>query len=70
LATHTLIAGGLADKEIAVRLGVSVRTAEFHVERIRTKLGFTSRAQIAAWAVRHEREPYDGRTAVQLSGVL
>lgn len=28
---------------------ISQRTAECHVERILTKLGFTSRAQVAAW---------------------
>ena len=44
-----LVADGLTDKQIATRLGLSRRTAESHVERIRTKLGFTSRAQIAKW---------------------
>jgi len=29
---------------------ISQRTAENHVEHILTKLGFTSRAQVAAWA--------------------
>ena len=28
---------------------ISQRTAENHVEHILTKLGFTSRAQVAAW---------------------
>jgi DNA-binding NarL/FixJ family response regulator len=28
-----------------------VRTAETHVEHILTKLGFSFRAQVAAWAV-------------------
>lgn len=47
----TLVADGLSNKDIASRLGVSERTAEGHVERIRAKLGFGSRAQIAAWHV-------------------
>jgi hypothetical protein len=37
------------NKEIAAELVISRRTAEGHVERILTKLGFTSRAQVAAW---------------------
>ncbi|MCU1656271.1 MAG: LuxR family transcriptional regulator fused with ATPase domain [Pseudonocardiales bacterium] len=44
-----LVAEGLSNKEIAASLTIARRTAEGHVERILTKLGFTSRAQIAAW---------------------
>lgn len=44
-----LVAEGLTNREIATRLFISERTAESHVERIRGKLGFHSRAQIAAW---------------------
>ncbi|WP_280188716.1 MULTISPECIES: protein kinase domain-containing protein [Nocardia] len=44
-----LIALGLTNKAIAARLVISQRTAGGHVEHILTKLGFTSRAQIAAW---------------------
>ncbi|WP_327099004.1 protein kinase [Nocardia vinacea] len=46
-----LIAQGLSNKQIAAKLVVSQRTAEGHVEHILAKLGFTSRAQIAAWVV-------------------
>jgi predicted ATPase/DNA-binding CsgD family transcriptional regulator len=46
-----LVAQGLSNKEIAAKLVISQRTAETHVEHILIKLGFTSRAQIAAWAV-------------------
>lgn len=49
-----LVAQGLSNKEIAARLVISQRTAEGHVEHILTKLGFTSRAQIARWATRSE----------------
>ena len=45
-----LIAEGRSNKEIAAQLVISQRTAENHVEHILTKLGFTSRAQVAAWA--------------------
>ncbi len=44
-----LIARGLTDREIADRLVISPRTAESHVEQILTRLGFRSRAEIAAW---------------------
>jgi DNA-binding CsgD family transcriptional regulator len=46
-----LIAQGKTSREIAELLVVSERTAEVHVSNILAKLGFTSRAQIAAWAV-------------------
>jgi predicted ATPase/DNA-binding CsgD family transcriptional regulator len=44
-----LVAQGLSNKQIAATLVVSLRTAEGHVERILTKLGFRTRAQIASW---------------------
>lgn len=44
-----LVADGLGNKEIATRLVISQRTAETHVEHILSKLGFTSRTQIASW---------------------
>ncbi|MFC9358531.1 protein kinase [Rhodococcus sp. NPDC057014] len=46
-----LIAEGMTNKAIAARLVISVRTAQGHVEHILTKLGFNSRAQVAAWVV-------------------
>ena len=46
-----LIGRGLTNSEIAGRLVVSERTVESHTGHIRDKLGFTSRAQLAAWAV-------------------
>ncbi|PSR70238.1 protein kinase [Nocardia sp. MDA0666] len=48
-----LVAEGLTNRAIAARLVISQRTAEGHVEHILTKLGFTSRSQIAAWASGH-----------------
>ena len=46
-----LVGEGLSNPEIAKRLVISVRTAQGHVENILRKLGFTSRAMIAAWVV-------------------
>lgn len=49
LEVASLVAEGLTNQEIAQRLQVAHRTAETHVENIRQKLGFRSRAQIATW---------------------
>jgi DNA-binding CsgD family transcriptional regulator len=49
-----LLGEGLSNRAIAARLFVSDRTAETHVQHILNKLGFTSRAQVAAWALREE----------------
>ncbi|MFF0457770.1 protein kinase [Nocardia africana] len=54
-----LVAEGLTNKEIATRLVISQRTAQGHVEHILSKLGFTRRAQIAAWAGEHPRDKLD-----------
>jgi predicted ATPase/DNA-binding CsgD family transcriptional regulator len=43
------VSQGLSNREIARSLVISERTAEGHVQHILVKLGFTSRAQIAAW---------------------
>ena len=40
---------GMSNREIAEELVLSVRTVDTHVQRIFGKLGFSSRAQIAAW---------------------
>jgi DNA-binding CsgD family transcriptional regulator len=44
-----LVAEGLGNRDIAERLYLSKRTVDSHVEHIFTKLGFSSRAQLAAW---------------------
>lgn len=44
-----LVSRGCTNREIATRLGIDERSAEGHVERIRLRLGFRSRSQIAAW---------------------
>jgi len=45
-----LVGQGLTNKQIAQNLYVSERTAENHVQHILTKLGFSNRSQVAAWA--------------------
>lgn len=44
-----LIAEGLSNKQIGTRLFISERTVATHVGSILNKLGFNSRAQVAAW---------------------
>ncbi|MFD7499081.1 ATP-binding protein [Streptomyces sp. NPDC059832] len=51
-----LVADGLTNKDIAVRLTIAQRTAENHVERILTKLGLTSRTQLAVWTYERRNE--------------
>ncbi|MEP7089444.1 MAG: alpha/beta fold hydrolase [Nocardioidaceae bacterium] len=46
-----LVADGLTNRQLAERLGITERSAESHLERIRLRLGFRSRAQVAAWHV-------------------
>jgi DNA-binding NarL/FixJ family response regulator len=46
-----LVAQGKSNRVLAEELVVSERTIAKHVENILSKLGFSSRAQIAAWAV-------------------
>jgi DNA-binding CsgD family transcriptional regulator len=46
-----LIAQGKSNREIAGVLVVSERTVETHISSILSKLGFTSRTQIATWAI-------------------
>jgi predicted ATPase/DNA-binding CsgD family transcriptional regulator len=50
-----LVAEGLTNREIAERLVMAPRTAEGHVAHILGKLGFTSRAQLAAWTAAQPR---------------
>jgi non-specific serine/threonine protein kinase len=46
------VAQGRSNREIAAALVLSERTVETHVTNILNKLGYDSRTQIAAWAVR------------------
>ncbi|HAM53953.1 MAG TPA: DNA-binding response regulator, partial [Candidatus Rokubacteria bacterium] len=46
-----LIAEGLSYKEMAERLGISVKTVETYRERIKEKLNLGSRAEIVRYAL-------------------
>ena len=49
LEVARLVASGMTSRGIAERLFLSERTVESHLEHILTKLGFSSRAQVAGW---------------------
>ena len=48
-----LVSQGCTNREIGARLGINERSAEGHVERIRTRLGVRTRTQVAAWFIAH-----------------
>ncbi|MGK2966711.1 MAG: helix-turn-helix transcriptional regulator [Tepidiformaceae bacterium] len=48
-----LVARGRTNRDIAEELVLSTRTVETHVANAIGKLGYTSRSQLAAWAVAH-----------------
>jgi DNA-binding NarL/FixJ family response regulator len=49
-----LVAQGLSNPQIAERLVVSRRTAEHHVQDVYAKIGVSSRAAAALFAMEHE----------------
>jgi len=55
-----LVTEGLTNRQIARRLVISERTAQNHVQHILTKLGFSTRSQIAAWMSTRPSTPADG----------
>jgi HD-GYP domain-containing protein (c-di-GMP phosphodiesterase class II) len=48
-----LVAGGLSNREIAERLVISARTAEHHVQDVYARIGVSSRAGAALFAMEH-----------------
>jgi len=49
-----LLAEGRSNKEIAVQLGIAVRTVETHRAKIMLKLGLHSLAELIHYAIHHE----------------
>lgn len=63
-----LVAAGLSDREIADKLVVAQRTAEGHVANILARLGFASRAQIAAWVASNVSADSESAAQVDVGG--
>jgi DNA-binding NarL/FixJ family response regulator len=53
LEVARLVAEGLSNSAIATRLFLSRSTISSHISHILTKLGVSSRSQIATWVARH-----------------
>ena len=49
-----LVREGLANKQIARRLGISERTVKAHMTSLFQRIGVTDRTQAAIWAERHD----------------
>ena len=49
-----LVAGGCSNRDVAKRLQISPRTADHHVQHIYAKIGVSSRAAAALFAVEHD----------------
>jgi DNA-binding CsgD family transcriptional regulator len=58
-----LLAEGRSNRQIAERLVITEGTAEVHVKRILSKLGFHSRFQVAAWMAEHTTPTLSGPVA-------
>jgi HD-GYP domain-containing protein (c-di-GMP phosphodiesterase class II) len=54
-----LVAQGLSNRAIAERLTISTRTAEHHVQDVYTRIGVSSRAAAAMYAMEHGLLPQD-----------
>ena len=62
-----LVAEGCSNPEIAKRLYISRRTAEHHVQHIYTKIGASSRAAAALFAMEHDLLPAASDSSPSLS---
>ncbi len=49
----TMVATGKTNRQIAQELFLSEKTVEMHVSNSLSKLGFNSRAQLAAWTAKN-----------------
>jgi DNA-binding NarL/FixJ family response regulator len=59
-ARRARIARGYMYKEVAQRLGISVKTVEAHVSAVLRKLQLSSRHELSRWAVQRRLVSLDG----------
>ncbi|MEB3271636.1 MAG: LuxR C-terminal-related transcriptional regulator [Synechococcus sp.] len=63
-----LVAVGLTNQEIALRLVISKRTVDNHVSNIFTKTGAKNRVALLNWAMDHGKICRDGFNCCSLEG--
>jgi DNA-binding CsgD family transcriptional regulator len=51
-----LVSRGRINKEIAFTLGITEGTVKIYMSHLFAKLGLSNRAELSAWAVRHDEE--------------
>jgi DNA-binding CsgD family transcriptional regulator len=49
-----LAARGLTTREIGDRLYISPKTADHHIQHLYSKIGVSTRAAAALWAIQHD----------------
>jgi DNA-binding CsgD family transcriptional regulator len=49
-----LAARGLTTREIGDRLYISPKTADHHIQHVYSKIGVSTRAAAALWAIQHD----------------
>ncbi|MFC8669289.1 helix-turn-helix transcriptional regulator, partial [Streptomyces sp. NPDC057199] len=64
-----LLAKGMSNRQIPLRLVFSLRTVDFHVGNIRTNIGLRSRALIAGWRVSTRGRRSERRTRIPLTSI-
>jgi DNA-binding NarL/FixJ family response regulator len=60
-AVAELVCAGHKSKEISQKLLISARTVEYHIASISSRLGISSRAQLAYWIACNPQHSHDGR---------
>jgi len=56
-----LVAQGMANRDVAAALGISLRTAKNHLWSTYRKLGIENRVQLAHWVGRENQDERPGR---------
>jgi DNA-binding CsgD family transcriptional regulator/tetratricopeptide (TPR) repeat protein len=69
LAVARLVAAGMSNRQVAAELFVSIKTVQFHLTHIYSKLHLGSRTELAAY-LREDVQPADGKLAAGGGGYV
>jgi DNA-binding CsgD family transcriptional regulator len=69
LAVARLVAAGMSNRQVAAELFVSIKTVQFHLTHIYSKLHLSSRTELAAY-LRDDVPPADGKLAAGGGGYV